>query len=66
MVVYLREQELMVGTHGRGVYIVALDAIQEVAKSSSAKPLVSFELQNVRYMEGWKKKPLFGDQPAFN
>ncbi|MFT6966305.1 MAG: photosystem II stability/assembly factor-like uncharacterized protein, partial [Marivirga sp.] len=56
MVVHPREQELVVGTHGRSVYIIALDAIQKVAKSSDAEYLVSFDLKNVRYNEDWGKK----------
>lgn len=56
MVIHPREQELVVGTHGRSVYVIDLEPIQLIAASDSASKLVTLELGNIRYNKDWGKK----------
>jgi hypothetical protein len=56
MVIHPIEQELIVGTHGRSVYVVDVKPFQKIAKSSAFDKLVTFDLENVRFNKDWGKK----------
>lgn len=48
MKVHPREKELIVGTHGRGVFILSLKKIQELTTEVLSRPLHLMELDEVR------------------
>lgn len=52
MVVQNREDDLVVGTHGRSVYVVNLDPIYKIAEHKS-ESLMALETEGVRYSKQW-------------
>lgn len=52
MTVHPREMELVIGTHGRSIYVTPLDKIHEVANSRD-EPIVALSTDNVRYSDNW-------------
>ncbi|WP_138429962.1 WD40/YVTN/BNR-like repeat-containing protein [Fodinibius saliphilus] len=52
MVVHPRDNELVVGTHGRSVYVMDLEPVRTVAKQSD-KSVLALETDNVRYSNSW-------------
>lgn len=49
MRVHPREKELIIGTHGRGVFIISVAAIQKMTPEILAKPLYLFDISPVTY-----------------
>lgn len=56
MIVHPRELELVIGTHGRSIYVVDAKPLQEIARNSTDQNLLIFEIDDVRYSDGWGKK----------
>ncbi|MBK6267425.1 glycosyl hydrolase [Marivirga sp. S37H4] len=56
MIVHPRELELVIGTHGRSVYVVDAKPLQKIATEFESKNLIAFELDDLRFSESWGKK----------
>jgi hypothetical protein len=56
MMVHPRENELIVGTHGRSVYVADVKPLQQLKGSAKDKAVVAFATDNVRYSERWGQK----------
>jgi photosystem II stability/assembly factor-like uncharacterized protein len=57
MVVHPRENELVVATHGRSVYIVDVKPLQTLIKNGGfAKSILAFSTEGLRYNERWGEK----------
>ncbi len=52
MVVHPREHELVVGTHGRSIYVMDLKPLHAVAENQDA-PVLAIETEDIRYSDDW-------------
>jgi photosystem II stability/assembly factor-like uncharacterized protein len=63
LVIHPRERELVVGTHGRGIYVIDVAALEEMTEAARAEPLY---LCTVRPTVAWKEpKDEAKDPPTF-
>ncbi len=57
-----REQDLIVGTHGRSIYRIDLEEIHSIAGKAGQSQLHVFALDVPRYREGWgTKRTIYSD-----
>jgi hypothetical protein len=56
LVVHPRDNELIVGTHGRSLYIASLEHVQQLTDTIIQKPLHAFLLRNITYHPNWGRK----------
>ncbi len=56
MIVHPRDLELVVGTHGRSIYVVDAKPLQQIAKGFSDNSLMAFGVGNIRFSERWGTK----------
>lgn len=56
MVVHPREKDLVVGTHGRSIFVMELEPIQKVADNQNAN-IMALQAKDVRHSEDWGKHP---------
>jgi photosystem II stability/assembly factor-like uncharacterized protein len=55
LVVHQRDAELVVGTHGRSIYIGSVKELQQLNKDILAKNLYVFDLEKRKYNANWGK-----------
>ncbi len=59
-----RENEIVLGTHGRSIYIAKLDELQQLNDSLLQKPLFAFNVPDITFNKNWGKKfDPFGESP---
>lgn len=64
LVIHPRDNEIVVGTHGRSIYIAKLDELRQLNDTLIQKPVYVFEISNPTYNKNWGKKfNLFADEP---
>jgi photosystem II stability/assembly factor-like uncharacterized protein len=56
LVVHPRDKDLVVGTHGRSIYIANVEHVQQLTKEMLAKTLHVFPLDEVNYSESWGRR----------
>jgi photosystem II stability/assembly factor-like uncharacterized protein len=56
LAIHPREHELILGTHGRSIYIASVKELQQLRDTILQKPLYLFALEKIRYSEGWGHK----------
>ncbi|TYP95457.1 Sortilin [Fodinibius salinus] len=56
MVVHPRENDLVVGTHGRSVYVMELEPIHKIANNQDAT-IMALQTQDVRHSDNWGERP---------
>lgn len=56
MVVHPRENELVVGTHGRSIFVLDAKPLQAMKDLEEGQSLVVFPLEDVRWRESWGEK----------
>jgi photosystem II stability/assembly factor-like uncharacterized protein len=56
LVVHPAENELVLGTHGRSIYIAKLKELQQLNDSILGKPIYVFNVDGVKYHKDWGKK----------
>ncbi|NUQ25648.1 MAG: glycosyl hydrolase [Saprospiraceae bacterium] len=61
LVIHPRDNDLLVGTHGRSLYIASVKELQQLSPEVLAMPLAVFELKKQRYSPRWGSKSLFGE-----
>jgi photosystem II stability/assembly factor-like uncharacterized protein len=63
LVIHPRENDLVVGTHGRGIFLSDITPLQEMTEEVLAKPmhLFAIEPKGMRVESGWGNYRLFGD-----
>ena len=63
LIVHPREHDLLVGTHGRGLWITDVTPLQEITEAVLASPvhLFAVEPKGYRVESGWGNYRLFGD-----
>ena len=65
LVVHPRERELVVGTHGRSIWILDALPIQEMDAELRAEPVHVFPLESMRYGRGWQgRRSLWFDRES--
>ena len=65
VVVHPRDSELLVGTHGRSLYTVNLEYIQQLTDSILTKPLHLFALKPVTTSAAWGRKARYEEAPVY-
>ena len=58
-----RDRDLIVGTHGRSIYIASVTELEQLQDSILAKALYVFDLPETKYHGNWGKKPGPWDEP---
>ncbi len=53
MVLHPRENELLVGTHGRSLYLADMKHVQQLRDSILQKPLYAFETPKLKFRSNW-------------
>jgi photosystem II stability/assembly factor-like uncharacterized protein len=53
LVVHPRDKDLIVGTHGRSIYVANVELLQQLDEKLLAKKLHIFEVNKVRYSSNW-------------
>ncbi|KAA3621848.1 MAG: glycosyl hydrolase, partial [Bacteroidetes bacterium] len=61
LVVHPRDNKLVVGTHGRSIYLADARPIQQLTPENQNKPLMVFDIPNVRYSSQWGNLSWFSD-----
>ena len=63
LIIHPRENDLVVGTHGRGLFLTDITPLQEMTEQVLAKPvhLFGIEPKGMRVESGWGNYRLFGD-----
>ncbi len=56
MIVHPRDNELVVGTHGRSVFVSDVKPLQSLKDGSVNKGVVAFSMDNLRFNEKWGEK----------
>ncbi|MEM9303131.1 MAG: glycosyl hydrolase, partial [Pseudomonadota bacterium] len=57
LVVHPRDRELVIGTHGRSVWIADVLPLQELAESGRDAKVAAFHVNPVQASRGWRSKP---------
>ncbi|WP_375444858.1 WD40/YVTN/BNR-like repeat-containing protein [uncultured Fibrella sp.] len=66
LVVHPRDADLLVGTHGRSLYTVNLEHIQQLTDSILTKPLHLFALKPVTASTAWGRKIPYEETPTYS
>lgn len=53
LVIHPREQDLVVGTHGRSIYVGSVKEVQQIDESMISKSIHVFEMDKVRHSGRW-------------
>jgi photosystem II stability/assembly factor-like uncharacterized protein len=56
LIVHPRENELVIGTHGRSIFVSDVKPLQALADGASSKGVIAFAPENIRASERWGKK----------
>ncbi len=56
LVVHPREKEIVLGTHGRSIYIAKLSEVEQLNDSLLSKPLFVFPIADANFNKDWGKK----------
>jgi len=56
LVIHPRDNDIVVGTHGRSIYIGNVEHLQQMTEELMAKPVVAFDIPKVRYSSRWGSK----------
>jgi photosystem II stability/assembly factor-like uncharacterized protein len=54
VVIHPRDNEIVVGTHGRSIYIADVSQLQQLTTENMGKELIAFDLEKIRY-SAWGK-----------
>ena len=60
LVIHPRENDLIVGTHGRSIYIANIEVLQKLDQNVLGNTLYIYDLDNVKYSSRWGSKNWFG------
>ena len=68
LVIHPREKDLIVGTHGRSVYVADIKIVQKIDDRILSKPLHLFSIDNIKFSNRWGSKNWYGDtiEPTVN
>ena len=63
LVVHPRDNELVIGTHGRGIYVMDVKPLQQL-KTKKADALVAWGPESIRWNENWGEKRFSFSKPS--
>lgn len=63
LVIHPRDRHLIIGTHGRSVYIADVTYIQKLSDSVLTSPITFFENEKVKHSKFWGKKNYTWEEP---
>ncbi|THD69389.1 glycosyl hydrolase [Robertkochia marina] len=68
LVIQERAKDLVVGTHGRSIYIVNIEALQQADAATLQSEITLFEPEDIRYSPRWGKSGTWSDpyEPEFS
>jgi photosystem II stability/assembly factor-like uncharacterized protein len=58
LIVHPRDNDLVVGTHGRSIYIAHVEELQQLTDSVLTKDIFVFKTNSVKYRANWGKIPV--------
>ena len=64
LVIHPRDHELVVGTHGRSIYVTNVKPIQELTPVVMKKAIHLFEPEKIREESRWKRPAAFWSRPS--
>jgi hypothetical protein len=64
MMVHPRDNELIVGTHGRSIYIADVKPLQQLKEGGLSKNIMAFTTDNIRYNNLWGEKAFAWDKAS--
>ncbi|HUM46184.1 MAG TPA: hypothetical protein PLD84_04600, partial [Chitinophagales bacterium] len=64
LVIHPRDHELILGTHGRSIYIASVKEMQQLRDSVLQKPLYLFVVEPVKYHRSWGQRDYYWDTIA--
>jgi photosystem II stability/assembly factor-like uncharacterized protein len=53
MVIHPRDNDLIVGTHGRSIYVIPLGPVRKIAMSCNSNKFIVFEPEKIRFSNSW-------------
>jgi len=56
LVIQPQTNDLVIGTHGRSIYRVNMEAVQKLTSATLSEPLVIFDLAKIKFSRNWGKK----------
>ena len=56
MIVHPRENELVVATHGRSIFVLDVKPLQNLKDQDSDSPLMAYDVAEVKWSKAWGKK----------
>jgi photosystem II stability/assembly factor-like uncharacterized protein len=65
MIVHPRDHELVVGTHGRSIFVADAKPLQALRNGGVTKPVLAFAPDDVRHSERWGEKQFGWSTPNF-
>lgn len=63
MVIHPRDHDLVVGTHGRSIYVMNVEPIQELTPAVMEKNIFLFDIKEIKEESRWSRKPRFWTRP---
>ncbi len=63
MMVHPRDNELVVGTHGRSVFVADVKPLQELAVVGSEKTILAFDVESLRHSSRWGDQSYLWSKP---
>jgi hypothetical protein len=64
MLVHPRDHELVVGTHGRSIFVMDVKPLQGLAKYGQKKPVVGFAPNSIHFNESWTESQPDWERPV--
>ncbi len=61
LVIHPRDNDLVVGTHGRSIFIANVEFLQKIDEDILSKSIHVFEVDGIKYSSRWGSKNWYGD-----
>tara|TARA_B100001057_G_scaffold13732_1_gene12941 strand:- start:48377 stop:51190 length:2814 start_codon:yes stop_codon:yes gene_type:complete len=61
LVIHPRDNDLVVGTHGRSVFVANVEFLQKIDEDILSKSIHVFEVDDIKYSSRWGSKNWYGD-----
>jgi photosystem II stability/assembly factor-like uncharacterized protein len=62
MIIHPRDLELIVGTHGRSVYVADVKPLHKIKTAGQSKGVIAFQPEDIRHSDQWGEKDFEWDQ----
>lgn len=65
LVIHKRDNDIVVGTHGRSIYIASVELIQQLTDTLITKPIYTFNIKSKTQSDYWGKERLYEQEPFY-